>query len=205
MRGQGTVFIVDDDPGARRSMCWLLESEGLEVEAFPSARDFLAAYDLTRLGCLILDLRMPEIDGLELQEELTSRGSRLPIIFVSAYGDVTKCVAAMKGGAVHFLEKPVDDRELLELVQQALDKSLRSQCHETNDSELKSYFDSLTSREHEVMRLMFAGKTIRQIAAEFGIGYQTVAKHRARVLHKLHVENEADLVRLLAHHELRPR
>jgi FixJ family two-component response regulator len=191
-----TVFVVDDDLGALRSMRWLLESEGLRVETFSSSRDFLAGYHLDRPHCLVLDLRMPEMDGLELQERLASQGSDPPIIFVSGHGDLPQCARAMRQGAVDFLEKPVDDEVFLSRVQHAIDADRRRRL-EPSHTDVKARLDRLTPREREVKEMLHMGKSIKVIAAELSISFQTAAKHRARVLDKLEVENEAELVRLL--------
>lgn len=197
MNRDATVFVVDDDPGALRSMCWLLESEGFSVEAYSSARGFLAAYDPDHPCCLVLDLRMPEVDGLELQKQLACRGAHAPIIFVSGHGDVPKCAEAMKAGAVDFLEKPADDQKILGLIHQALEKDRRRRRLEAGRPEIAARIRRLTPREHETMLRMLDGGEIKEIAAGFGTSFQTVAKHRARVLAKMEVHNEAELVRLL--------
>ena len=197
MTAEATVFVVDDDPGVLKSMRWLLESEGLPVETYASGPEFLAAYDPNRPGCLLLDLRMPDMDGLELQERLATRGLQPPIIFVTGHGDVPECTAAMKAGAVDFLEKPADDARILEIVQHALEKDRERRSVAATHPETAARLNKLTSREREVMRLLYEGKTIKAVAAQLGIGFQTAAKHRGRVLEKLQVNNEAELIRLL--------
>jgi len=201
MGEKATVFVVDDDPGALRSTRWLLESEGLPVETYSSAREFLAAYDPDRPGCLILDLKMPEMHGLELQEKLPSRGAHLPIIFISGHGDVPNCAEAMKGGAIDFLEKPVDDKRILTLVRQAVERDHKRRRTIANHSEIAARSERLTPRERDIVRHLHQGYSIKKIAAHFGISFQTVAKHRTRVLGKLGVTNEAELVRLLADYQ----
>ena len=197
MSEASTVFVVDDDPGAALSLRWLLEAEGLAVEAYSSAREFLNAYDPQRPGCLVLDLCMPEVDGLELQQRLLARGAPPPIIFVSAHGDVPKCAAAMKAGAVDFLEKPVHHERILALIRRALEQDRQNRQVALTGPEIAARINRLTPRERDVMRLLFEGKAIKAIAVHFGTGFQTAAKHRTRVLDKLHVQNEAELVRLL--------
>ncbi len=202
MTADATVFVVDDDLGVLKSMRWLLESEGLRVETYLSGPEFLAAYDPNRPGCLLIDLRMPEMDGLELQERLVAQGLHPPIIFVTGHGDVPECAAAMKAGAVDFLEKPADAGLVLEIVQRALEKDRERRSVVTAHPETAARLNELTPREREVLRLLHEGKSIKAIAAQFGIGFQTAAKHRARVLEKLHVKNEAELVRLLMNYPL---
>ncbi|HID78218.1 MAG TPA: response regulator transcription factor, partial [Planctomycetaceae bacterium] len=194
MDPRATVFIVDDDPGARRSLGWLLESHGLKAETYASATAFLEAYDPNKAGCLVLDVRMPGMSGLELQELLTARHIPLPVIFITAYGDVPSCVRAMKGGAVDFIEKPIDDRILLKAIRRAVEEDLQRRRLEEKAPQLKARFDLLTPRETEVMELLFAGRSVKRIASHLGVSFQTAAKHRTRVLEKLQVQNEAELV-----------
>jgi len=192
-----TVFLVDDDPGARDSMRYLLESDGLAVRAFSSAREFLDAYDPGRPGCLVLDVRMPELDGLELQQKLGARGDHLPIIFVTGYGNVPTCARAMKAGAIDFLEKPVDHDTLLSLVYKGLDQDVARHEQKRQRQEVDRRIASLTEREREVMQFLYQGKSLKQIAVRLGISVQTAAKHRIKVLRKLNVDGETELVRLL--------
>jgi len=197
MSADATVFVVDDDPTATSSLRWLLESDGMSVETYSSGKEFLDAYDPNRSGCLVLDLRMPEMDGLQLQQRLLSLAVQPPVIFVTAYGDVPKCAAAMKAGAVDFIEKPFNHEALLKLVRHALEEDRLRRGSMVDHPEIAARISTLTPREREVMSLLRAGKSIKAISAEFQIGFQTAAKHRSRVLEKLHVENEAELVRLL--------
>lgn len=203
MTSEPTVFVVDDDSGALKSMQWLLESDGLPAETFSSAAEFLERYDPSRPGCLLFDLQMPEIDGLELQQRIESLGSHSPIIFVSAHGDVRRCAEAMKAGAVDFLEKPTDDEELLQLVRQAIERDRQRRCVEASHPEISGRINLLTAREREIMQFLLDGETMKVIAGRLGITIQTVAKHRTRVLDKMLVRNEAELVRLLADYESR--
>ncbi len=202
MDTDATVFVVDDDPGIRKSMKWLLESDGLEVETYGSAKDLLDDYDPERPGCLVLDVRMPGMTGLQLQEKLVGDHVGLPIVFVTGYGDVPSSVQAMKLGAIDFLEKPVGDDELLKLVQEAIGKDLERRRLERERLEIQARLDTLTLREREVMRKLVDGIATKQIAAERGVSNQTVAKHRTRILSKLGVQTDAELVRLLAEHSL---
>ena len=197
MTAEATVFVVDDDWGTRRSMKWLLESYGLSVETYSSGPHYLKACDPSRPGCLMLDLHMPEMDGLELQEQLTSRNEHRPVIFVSGHGNVPKCAEAMKAGAVDFLEKPADDEQVLDVVRRALENDRRQRCVKASPSDATNRMDRLTSREREVMGLLYDGEVMKNIARRLGISIQTVAKHRTKVLDKLQIRNEADLVRLI--------
>jgi len=192
-----TVSVVDDDPGARTSMKWLLESYGLSVETYSSGPEFLDAYDPSRPGCLLLDLQMPKMDGLELQERLLARGVHSPVIFISGHGNVRNCVKAMIAGAVDFLEKPADDEKVLNVVHRSLEKDRQRRCFEASHTEITTRLNRLTPREREVMCLLYEGEAMKNIARRFDISIQTVAKHRTKVLEKLQVRNEAGLARLL--------
>jgi len=198
MSAESTVFVVDDDEKALNSMRWLLESDDLAVETYSSAINFLACYSRQRPGCLVLDLCMPGMDGLKLQAELLSRGEGPPIIFLSGHGNVSHCAGAMKAGAVDFLEKPADGGRILNVVHEALEKDRRRRSTEAAAREAAARVERLTPREREVASRLYEGHSIKAIAARFDISYQTVAKHRARVLEKLEIENETELVRLLA-------
>jgi len=190
-----TVFVVDDDPGALRSLCWLIEQADLPVRAFCSGREFLESYDADEPGCLVLDVRMPETTGLEVQKSLWDRGIRLPTIFITAHGDVPTCAQAFKAGAFDFLEKPVDDSMLLECIHRAL-----ARCEEQkwvcSTSEYSSRVSHLTSREKEVLDLLLAGKSLKEIAATKDVSVQTIWKQRANIFQKMGVENDVELVRV---------
>lgn len=191
-----TVFVVDDDTATRRSLSWMLESAGRRVEAFPSGEAFLEAYRSDRGGCLVLDLRMPGMTGLVLQEHLTRRGIRLPVIMLTGYGEVAVAVQALQSGAIDFMEKPVDEARLLKCIDTAFgldaDRRRREQVRRTCASRI----DRLTRREREVMTMVVAGKANKVVAYELGISQKTVESHRARVMLKLEVGSLADLVRL---------
>jgi len=202
MKTEGTVFVVDDDPGVQRSIRWLLESDGLDVQTHDTATDFLDEYDPERPGCLVLDMRMPGMDGLQLQERLVADGECPPIIFVTGYGDVPTSVRAMKRGAVDFLEKPITEKVFLKLVHQAIDRDLRRHRMEDRRREIRSRIERLTPREREVMRGLLEGIPTKRIAADLGISVKTASKHRSRVFQKLRVESAAELVRLLSDHSL---
>ncbi len=197
MQAEPTVFIVDNDLGVLKSMRWLLESEKLRVETFSSGASFLDNYHVSRPGCLILDIRMPGMNGLDVQNCLAERGVKLPIIVLSGHGDVATCSQAFTSGACAFVEKPADDEYLLNRIRQAIDSDLDRHRHEASRSEFAARIAELTSREIEVMNLLICGETPKQIATLMHISFQTVAKHRAKVLTKLKVENDVELARLV--------
>lgn len=192
-----TVFVVDDDAAALKSLRWLLESVHLHVEAFGSAQELLADYDPDAPGCLILDIRMPEMGGLELQEELLRRGCRHPIIFVTGHGDVPTCSTAYRRGAFDFVEKPVNDQAMVDLVNRAVAADAARRSQQAHHHDISAQRALLTPREQEVMDLLVAGKSVKQIAIELGVGFPTAARHRSRVLEKMGVENDVELVRLV--------
>jgi len=202
MSTDATVFLVDDDPGVLDSLQFLLKSNGFSVETFTSARDFLNSYDTDRPGCLVLDLSMPEMDGLALQDRLLHREPRLPIIFVTGHGDVPQCVQALKAGALDFLEKPVRSSVILERVRYALEADQRNRRVQTTHPEITARIALLTPRQKEMMGFLLTGEDMKTISRKLEISIQTVAKHRTRVLDKLQVRNEAELVRLLINYPL---
>jgi FixJ family two-component response regulator len=191
-----TVFVVDDYAPGRRSISRLLRTAGFDVTAFASAQEFLAQYDPQTLGCLVLDLAMPAVSGLELQNILAERGSLLPIIFLTAHGSVPKSVQAMKRGASDFLTKPVHDEDLLAAVRVAIEKDRVIRREQGELSEIRARLTTLTPREREVLEYVVAGKLNKQIAGELGTVEQTVKIHRAHVMQKMRVQSVAELVRL---------
>ena len=191
-----TVFVVDDYAPGRRSISRLLRAAGFAVTAFASAKEFLAQYDAEAPGCLVLDLAMPAVSGLELQGLLADRGSLLPIIFLTAYGDIPKSVQAMKLGASDFLTKPVNDEDLLAAVRVAIEKHRALRREQAELSEIRARLATLTPREREVLEYVVAGKLNKQIAGELGTVEQTVKIHRAHVMQKMRVQSVAELVRL---------
>lgn len=192
-----TVLLVDDDAAVLKSVRWLLESVHLRVETFRSAHELLEEYDPDVPGCLVLDMRMPGMSGLELQEELLDRDCQHPVIFVTGHGDVPTCSRAYRRGAYDFLEKPVNDQALVDLVNRAVAEDARRRAERANRCDLTAQRAHLTPREREVMDLIIAGRSVKQIAAELGIGFPTAARHRSHVLEKMQVANDVELVRLV--------
>ena len=193
---ESTVFVVDDEPSVRKSLGRLLKAAGYRVEAFASARDFLQHDPDVGAGCLVLDVQMPELNGLELQRALTETDRPLPIIFITGHGDIPMSVRAMKGGAVDFLSKPFDAKDLLEAIARALETAQLQSKQRANSADVKRLLARLTPREHEVMLQVITGRPNKQIAATLGTSEKTVKVHRGRVMHKLEVQAVADLVRL---------
>ena len=191
-----TVFVVDDYAPGRKSIARLLRTAGFAVTAFASAKEFLAQYDPETPGCLVLDLAMPEVSGLELQGILAGKSSLLPIIFLTAHGSVPKSVQAMKRGASDFLTRPVNDEDLLAAVRAAIEKDRARRREQAELSEIRARVARLTPREREVLEYVVAGKLNKQIAGELGTVEQTVKIHRAHVMQKMRVQSVAELVRL---------
>ena len=191
----GIVYVVDDEPGMRKALTRLLRAEGLGVRAFASAREFLAAYDVEETACLLLDVEMPELNGLELQGRLTHAGVPVPIVFLTGRGDIPMSVRAIKSGAVDFLTKPVNDTALLRAVRAALQIAASQKSAQAALAALTERFARLTPREREVMTHVVAGKLNKQIAADLGAAEQTIKIHRGRVMEKMGIESLADLVR----------
>jgi len=191
-----TVFLVDDDVSVLRAIARLVRSAGWKVAAFHSPQDFLDRQDPDAPGCLVLDVTMPGLNGLELQQALAHAGNYLPIIFLTGTGDIPTSVRAMKSGAVDFLSKPCRDEELLGAIQYALAKDQQFRQQQAQERALAELLATLTPREHEVMLRVVAGKLNKQIAADLGTVEQTIKVHRARVMEKLGVTSVADLVRL---------
>jgi FixJ family two-component response regulator len=192
-----TVFIVDDDPDMVASLGWLLDSDGLRVETFASAQELLDELHPDAPGCVLVDLRMPGVGGLELQDELTRRSCRHPVVFVTGHGDVPSCSRAYRNGAFDFLEKPVDEPLLLDVVHRALSVDSDRRAQQSIRPDLATLVTLLTPREQQVMDLLVEGKSVKQIAVELGVGFPTAARHRSRVLEKMQVHNDVELVRLV--------
>ncbi len=191
-----TVFVVDDYAPVRSAVSRLLRAAGFAVAAFASPEEFLAQYDPHTPGCLVLDLDMPAVNGLELQRILARKGSVLPIIFLTGHGDIPKSVQAMKRGAIDFLTKPVNDENLLAAVRAAIEKDRALRREQTKLSEIRARLATLTPREREVLEHVVTGKLNKQIAGDLGTVEQTVKVHRARVMQKMRVQSVAELVRL---------
>ncbi len=202
----GLVHIVDDEQPVRDSIAWLLRSAGLRSQQHPSAHAFLATYSPDEVGCLVLDMRMPHMDGLELQQELNRRGWSLPVIFVTGHGDVPLAVRAMRDGAIDFLQKPFNAQELIGRVRKAIDQDLRHRQQSGDREGLLRRVQSLTPREREVAQRIVAGQANKVIAMELDISERTVEQHRGRLTRKLGVRGTAQLVQtwLLAEPDAAP-
>lgn len=192
-----TVFVVDDDDAVRDALALLFRSVGLQAEVFASAPAFLAAHDAARPGCLVLDIRMAGMSGLELQRELISHGSILPVIFVTGHGDVTMAVQALQDGAVDFVQKPFRDQDLLDKVQHAIELDARSRADLARRAEILERIRALTAREREVMERVVEGNPNKAIAYDLGISERTVEVHRARVMEKMQASSLPHLVRMV--------
>src|SRR5437870_2410828 len=191
-----TVFVIDDDAAVRKAVSRLLRSAGIAVAGFASPGEFLAQYDPDMPGCLVLDLAMPDINGLQLQTTLAKKGCTLPIIFLTGHGDVSKSVQAMKHGAFDFFSKPVKEKDLLPAVRAAIERNAVARQEQARLSEICARLDTLTPREREVLEHVVAGKLNKQIAGDLGITEATVKMHRARVMTKMKVQSVAELARL---------
>jgi two-component system, LuxR family, response regulator FixJ len=192
-----TIMVVDDDAGVRNAMRALLKSVGLNSALFASAQEFLAAYQPSQQGCLVLDIRMPGMSGLELQQQLNMRGAVIPVIFMSGHADIPMAVEAMQHGAFDFLQKPFRDQDLLDRIQRAIarDSELRKSLGE--HERIKAHLDELTPREREVLDLMTQGLQNKSIAQKLAVSPRTIEIHRARVMEKMNAHSVAELVRMM--------
>jgi FixJ family two-component response regulator len=195
MTENSTVFVVDDDPGALESLRWMLEQADFRVKAFHSGAAFLEAYRPEESGCLVLDVRMPEMGGLALQQALLERKIRLPIIFMTAYGDVPTCARAFRAGAIDFLEKPVDDQVLLDHIERLVAEEAQRRGNSASYN-FGGRLSLLTPTESEVMEALIQGKSIKEIARARKVSVQTIWRHQMNILHKMGVESHIELVRV---------
>ena len=199
-----TVFVVDDDPSVLKGLRRLLASAGLNAVTFDSPLAFLEAYDASAPGCLVLDMAMPGLNGLELQQALAERGGAPPIIFLTGHGDVPLSVQAMKRGAADFLTKPVNDEDLLAAIRQAFERDRQLRAEWAGLADIQRRLATLTAREREVLLHVVSGRLNKQIAAELGTVEKTVKVHRARVMEKMRAQSLAELVRLVQDAGLKP-
>ncbi|MBI2799808.1 MAG: response regulator transcription factor [Gammaproteobacteria bacterium] len=201
----GTVFVVDDDEAVRDSVALLMRSVGLPAQTFKDARSFLDDYDPAQIGCLVLDVRMPRMSGLDLQRELKRRDWRLPVIFITGHGDVPMAVEAMRAGAVEFLQKPFNDDELIRRVNRALaiDASQRKLLHEV--AELRQRYETLTVREREIAQRLASGAANKVLAIDLNLSERTVEVHRAHILEKMKARGVAQLAQQMLRLELKAK
>ena len=198
MESTPTVFIVDDDVSLLKSLRWLLEAAHFHVETYESAEHYLSAYDPSRPGCLVLDVRMPGMDGLELQKALNFRSATIPTLFMTGHGDIAMAVKCLNEGAFDFIEKPYNDQELVQRIQAALQKDGEIRRKLWHCSEAATRIAQLTAREREVMELLVTGSSNKQIATDLGISEKTVAVHRSNMMDKLQASSVVDLIQLAA-------
>jgi FixJ family two-component response regulator len=192
---EATVFVVDDDDAVCRALTRLIQSLGLRAQSYTSAQQFLDAYREGQPGCLVLDVRMPGLSGLELQEHLARESIDVPIIFITGHGDVPMSVRAMKSGALDFIQKPFNDQVLLDAIQHALAQDAADRRRKAERMAIQERFQSLTQRERQVLRLVVAGRLNKQIAAELKASEKTIKVHRGRMMKKMKANSVADLVR----------
>jgi FixJ family two-component response regulator len=200
-----TVFVIDDDGGMRQAIQDLVESVGLRAEAFATGEEFLEKRRTADASCLVLDVRLPQMSGLEFQQKLAELGVRIPIIFITAHGDIPMSVRALKSGAVEFLTKPFRDQDLLDAIQQALQRDRAAREQLADISELQQRYRALTAREREVMALVISGMLNKHIAAKIGASEATVKIHRGHLMEKMQADSLIELVRMADKLDLSPR
>jgi FixJ family two-component response regulator len=200
-----TVYIIDDDRGMRQAVQDLVESVGLRADSFADAKEFLRAQRSSGPCCLVLDVRLPQMSGLDFQSQLTELGVGIPIIFITAHGDIPMSVRALKSGAVEFLTKPFRDQDLLDAIQQALKQDLAAREHQADVDDLRGRYEELTAREREVMSLVVSGMINKHIGAKIGASEATVKIHRGNVMEKMRAESLIDLVRIADKLNLSPK
>jgi RNA polymerase sigma factor (sigma-70 family) len=194
---KATVFVVDDDQAMRNSLKWLIESVGVQVESFASADEFLSRYQPDRTGCLVLDVRMPGMSGLDLQEYLVEKNIQIPVVIITGHGDVPMAVRAMKGGAIDFIEKPFNDEVLLDAIRRAIAYEEQQRSHYSEHLQIKERLSHLTPREYAVMEMVTEGRSNKEIANALGVSAKTIEAHRARVMEKMQAGSLAELVRMV--------
>jgi len=201
---KSAVAVIDDDDSIRRSLPRLLSSKGYQVHAFGSAQEFLSSREVDAVACVISDLKMPDLDGLQFQEALSAKRPDLSLVFITGHGDVPASVVAMKAGAVDFLEKPIKSTELMGAIQRAIERTDRLKTASAQTGQLKVRYARLTPREREVFALVAAGLLNKQIGAELGAAEKTIKQHRGRIMQKMEAESLADLVVMAAALGVRP-
>lgn len=205
LRGpEAVVAIVDDDPSVRKSLQRLIRSAGWKAEAFASAQQFLERYETDAPSCLVLDLQLPGLNGLDLQKRLAEAGLEIPIVFLTGHGNIPASVRAMKAGAVEFLTKPIDEQDLFRAIQEAIDRDRQTRGQNARTRELRDRYEELTAREQEVMRQVISGMLNKQIAGELNITEDTVKFHRGHIMRKMRADSLADLVRMGENLGIRP-
>jgi RNA polymerase sigma factor (sigma-70 family) len=196
------VYLVDDDIIIRDSLSVLIESIGLKINSFESAQSFLNSYIPDQPGCLILDVRMPIMNGLELQEELSKRNIQIPIIFISGNAEIPDSAKAFRAGAVDFLEKPFDTHLLIERIYEALSKDIENKKQQLGNNKIQACFDTLSNREKEVLKLIINNQSNKEVAKELGVSHRTIEAHRARIMEKMQVGSTTELVGMTVRHSL---
>jgi two-component system, LuxR family, response regulator FixJ len=202
MTNEAIIHVVDDDKAMCESMRWLIESVGLTVRTYPGAKSFLEDYRDTHIGCLLLDVRMPEMSGLELQDQLNKHDIKLPIIFVTGHGDVPMAVRAMKSGALEFLNKPFNDQELLDSINRAIELDTKRRVSLVQYNHILERLMQLTTRERQVLKLLVAGKLNKVIAAELDLSIKTIELHRSNIMRKLQSRSLAQIISMIYAHNI---